>query len=297
MQQKCRVCKSEDITFLLTSENIHGKRVIDETDKFNVYRCNGCKSLLLGDIEIDVNYYKKYYQDDYYNFSSSTADGIRNLILKTLERFCLARRMNFIPTSLKKVVNGKLNLLDVGCGDGGFLKLMPESLFNKFGLEINTEACTICKEKGFKVFNSSIEDLDPKDLKFDVITMWHVLEHVSDPEVVLTKVNSLLSQDGVLVFSVPDAGSMGFKLGKKLWFHLDSPRHLFIPSDKGVEDLLAFCRFKVTKKKNAFYEFPLDIFWSVRKSPYGFFVYLLYPFIKILSRETTMYCCQKEVKK
>ena len=232
MQQKCRVCKSENLTFLLTSENIHGRKIVDEKDKFKINKCGGCGSLSLQDIKIDARYYRKYYPEDYYSFSSSNESGILNRLLIVFENFCARVRLKFILGNIKKSDKEKLNMLDVGCGDGGFLKLMPEELFNKYGLEINEDASRSCNNSGLKVFNSSVESFDPKDLKFDVVTMWHVLEHVDDPQVVLKKIYSLLSKDGIFVFSVPNAGSMGFKLGNKLWFHLDSPRHLYIPSNK-----------------------------------------------------------------
>lgn len=116
-------------------------------------------------------------------------------------------------------------LLDYGCGNGAFAKWMSKHGFEAVGLEPFSLGDPH-EEPNLKLVRAPLAQAS-KDLgTFDVITMWHVLEHVPDPVEVLTKLRALLNPGGVLIVSVPNFSSWQSTVFKGSWFHLDPPRHL-----------------------------------------------------------------------
>jgi 2-polyprenyl-3-methyl-5-hydroxy-6-metoxy-1,4-benzoquinol methylase len=100
------------------------------------------------------------------------------------------------------------SVLDVGCGSGNFLRCMKEKGFTAFGIEPSGSGSEYARdEHGVQIFHGMIEDYlaSHRDRKFDVITMLNVLEHVTDPVGILSKLSAVLASDGVLAIVVPDA--------------------------------------------------------------------------------------------
>ena len=82
---------------------------------------------------------------------------------------------------------------------------------------------------------------------FDVITMWHTLEHLPDPGAALARSSELLRPDGCLIISVPNASSAQARLGGDAWFHLDLPRHLFQFGPRSISALLSRSGFRLER--------------------------------------------------
>lgn len=103
-------------------------------------------------------------------------------------------------------------LLDIGTGDGFFLKFASD-FFQVDATEISKAGIKIARERGFNPFHGSVLEMNsPENLKYDVITLWHVLEHLPDPTAVLKQIQSLLKDDGILVIAVPNEFIPLFKL-------------------------------------------------------------------------------------
>lgn len=284
----CMLCRSERIKKFFISQNQHGRHLIDSKDEFSVFSCLDCGSVFLGGLNIDSEYYKKYYDSGYYRDAGiSLFSNFSNLLFK----FSVYRKQKLILSSLKKNEK-RFSILDVGCGAGGFLLQLDDKKFIKNGVEINREGADICKKKGLKIYEQDLMSINFSN-KFDVISMWHVLEHLSDPVAMLKKIHSILSDKGILIFEVPNTDSLGFRYGRKNWFHLDSPRHLILFNKRSIIKLCELSGFRVECMKNEFYDYPLDLFWSIRKSKIRFLFYPLYPIIKFFSRETLTFICKK----
>ena len=114
----------------------------------------------------------------------------------------------------------------------------------------------------------------------------HVFEHLENPKENILKIKKILKKKGMLIMSIPTSESIGLRIGKQYHFHLDTPRHLFIPSIKAIKKILKESGFKKIKIHSQPFEFPLDLFWSIRKSPFKYIIYPFYPLIKILNKET-----------
>lgn len=116
-------------------------------------------------------------------------------------------------------------LLDYGCGNGAFAAYMASLGYESVGLEpFSLGAPT--REKNLTLIRAPLADAGRELGVFDVITMWHVLEHVPDPREVLRKLLVHLAPKGTLVVSVPNFESWQSSLFGGRWFHLDPPRHL-----------------------------------------------------------------------
>jgi len=129
--------------------------------------------------------------------------------------------------------HGQGRLLDFGCGSGAYLLQMHQRNWRVAGLDSSGRVTQrIRDELGLPAFTGSLPHPDLEPESFDVITMWHSLEHVHDPASVLREARNLLAPGGKVVISVPNIDSLPFRWFGRHWFGLDLPRHLthFTPS-------------------------------------------------------------------
>jgi len=287
---KCKICNSEDVKHMFFSKNTHGKNIQSGEEKFDLYECNKCKCIFISKLKVDSEYYKKYYNLGYYG--NKKDKSISNFLEKLLFSYSMKRKEKMILDFFKNKTK-KLKILDIGCGAGNFLEKLDNKHFDKYGLEINQEGYKLCKNKGVKVINKEINKFDFKQEKFDVVTIWCVLEHINNPIETLKKIKEILTNNGILIFQIPNTGSMGFKFGRQNWFHLDSPRHLVIYNKSSINELCKITGFKIINIKNEFYDYPLDLFWSIRNSKIKYLFYPFYPLIKFSSKELLTIICKK----
>lgn len=123
-------------------------------------------------------------------------------------------------------------LLDIGCGTGEFLHEMAEHGWQVQGIEKDEKAAQYARvEYGLSVFDNGFDG----EAAFDVVTMWHVLEHLHEPIGQLRKIRTLLRDDGLLIVAVPNIFSFDAGYYGENWVALDAPRHLhhFVPASLG----------------------------------------------------------------
>ena len=150
--------------------------------------------------------------------------------------YCAKRRIALVS---KVTAEGSgRRLLDVGCGDGTFLKIAKAHGWEVTGTELNAASA---RRSGFEVYQSLDEcaSLAP----FDCVTFWHSLEHMRDPREVISKVRNLVADDGFLFIAVPDFGGLQSKAFKSRWLHLDVPRHLYHFTASSIDKMLQQSEF------------------------------------------------------
>lgn len=174
-------------------------------------------------------------------------------------------------------MRGGGQLLDIGSGTGHFLKVANENGFKGIGLEPDEEARNFahCINKVKSSAQEGLYDID--DCCFDVITMWHVLEHVYSLRKDLKKIYDILKCDGKLFIAVPNMNSFDARFYKKHWAAYDVPRHLYHFKKKDISRLLLEFDFALKKvipmKYDAYYVsmlsekyrnqlFPIGAFWG-----------------------------------
>jgi len=195
---------------------------------------------------------------DYYKSEDyiSHTDGKRNLFERAyhlVKSISLKRKLKLINS----VVKGEKHLLDVGCGTGDFLQIAIKNNWTVSGTEPNDEAREVANKKtNNSVFNAD-QILKFKQNSFDVITLWHVLEHLPELENHISVFKSLLKPNGTLIIAVPNYKSYDAIHYKHFWAAFDVPRHLWHFSRISISKLVEKENMKVEKtlpmKFDAFY--------------------------------------------
>jgi SAM-dependent methyltransferase len=132
---------------------------------------------------------------------------------------------------------GPGRLLDVGCGEGAFLRAARKRGWEVFGTELTAETARFARESGgLDVRTGGPAEWGFEAGTFDAVTFWHVLEHVPDPVAMLEQCARLLRPGGLIVVAVPNLRSLQAKLAGRHWFHLDVPYHVshFSPASLDV---------------------------------------------------------------
>jgi len=192
----------------------------------------------------------KYYESEAYISHTDGKSSFFERLYQFIKRFALKKKINL----LNELHPNKGHLLDIGAGTGDFLALAKSNGWNITGIEPSEKAKTIAGKKGV-VFAASTDVLE-KD-SFDVITMWHVLEHVPDVEKQIRELKRLLKPEGTIIIAVPNFRSYDAKYYRRFWAGFDVPRHLWHFSKKAIKQLFIKEKMKVEKilpmKFDAFY--------------------------------------------
>lgn len=185
----------------------------------------------------------KYYEsEDYISHTNSK----RNLFEKAyhfIRDISLKRKLKLINSFNSE----EKKILDIGCGTGSFLKIAKDNNWNVVGIEPNEKARSIAIENcGNSIFDTNkIEEL--KDGSFDVITLWHVLEHLPNLDRQIASLKRLLKANGTLIIAVPNFKSFDAKYYKEFWAAYDVPRHLWHFSKESIIKLFSTKKMIVVK--------------------------------------------------
>jgi len=222
--KQCNICESTEFTDFLEIQDYFLTK-----EKFNLIQCKKCKFVFVNP-RPNVNKIALYYDSPSYISHSGSNKGIINWGYKKIRNFTHYNKYKLIC----KYSLGK-TLLDIGCGSGELLYLFKKNKWDTLGIEPNDFARTFSrKQYGLNVFNENeIENISTSSK--DVITMWHVLEHVHDLNKRLSDIKRILKKDGVIFIAVPNIESFDAKWYQKYWAAYDVPRHLyhFTPSTMG----------------------------------------------------------------
>ena len=171
----------------------------------------------------------------YYEFEDyiSHTDGKRTLFEK-MYHFIKRKAIRDKVSLINSYQPLKGRILDIGAGTGDFLLEAKNQNWDILGIEPNDKAKGIAVGKGIK-FGDPIEKLESNS--FDVITMWHVLEHVPDVEHQVAELKRLLKPSGTIIIAVPNFKSYDAKYYKEFWAAYDVPRHLWHFSKTAIEKL------------------------------------------------------------
>ena len=171
-------------------------------------------------------------------------------------------------------------LLDVGSGKGRFLAAARDAGWQVVGVEYaRSSAEAAMATYGVEVVSGDFLEV-PISGRFDVVTMWHVLEHLPDPGAAIARATSMLRPGGRLVVSVPNIDSLQARLGGDSWFHLDSSRHLFHFSPRSLSALISSQGFRVDRTGHLYPEIEMIGLVQTMLARVGFEGDLLYRFAK-----------------
>ncbi|MDD7885971.1 bifunctional 2-polyprenyl-6-hydroxyphenol methylase/3-demethylubiquinol 3-O-methyltransferase UbiG [Flavivirga sp. 57AJ16] len=194
-----------------------------------------------------------YYKSEDYISHTDTQRNLFEKVYHFIRRISLKKKLKLINSFSYK----EKNLLDIGCGTGDFLQTAKQNNWKVYGIEPNKQARNIANKKTndavFKI--EQLLKFDPAS--FDVITLWHVLEHLPNLEDHITIFKKLLKPNGTLIIAVPNYKSYDAKYYKEFWAAYDVPRHLWHFNKKSISKLVSKVTMEVIKIKpmlfDAFY--------------------------------------------
>lgn len=181
-----------------------------------------------------------YYDSEAYISHSDSADNLVDKLYQYIKKYNLKRKVSLI----NKYTNTDKTILDIGAGTGSFLETAKRNGWKVYGIEPGKKARDLAANKGLKL----LDNLDLLEKRtFQVITLWHVLEHLPDLDWQINKITSLLDEDGTLIVAVPNFQSYDARYYKEYWAAYDVPRHLSHFSQLSIKKLFAKNGMKLEK--------------------------------------------------
>jgi 2-polyprenyl-3-methyl-5-hydroxy-6-metoxy-1,4-benzoquinol methylase len=160
------------------------------------------------------------------------------------------RQMETIGNRMLDLLEGKTQgrrILEIGCSYGAFLRLARQRGWSCVGVEASNRAAARAQKEGLEVYAGTLERnrAELNGRKFDVIALWHVIEHVADARSLLDSLFCMLTDDGYLALRTPNAESAGAILLGLAWEWFHAPEHVFIYTAHGIQQLFRECNLQV----------------------------------------------------
>lgn len=210
----CPICESELFPSLTCTDHALTK------ESFLLKQCSICKLLITTPRPSDEELPRYYAFPEYISHSGKSTSTLTSTVYRLARVLTLKWKRSLIE---KKVKPGQI--LDVGCGTGEFLLTMKKSGWKISGVEPSSTARIKAAKLTDEFIYSSISDV-PEE-KYNVITLWHVLEHLPDMTTVIPFLRQRLAQNGIICFAVPNHRSYDAQKYATHWAGYDVPRHLW----------------------------------------------------------------------
>lgn len=224
--EECPVCGHTHF-----SNHLICKDYAASQESFALVRCTKC-NLIFTNPRPDEDKIASYYSHENYISHTNRANNLTNLAYKVARHFTLRSKFRLI-----KKYTSKTRLLDFGCGTGTFISYLQKKGFDVTGYEPSPEANQVASHLTHTEILTSLPQLKKQE-KFDIITAWHVIEHVHDLKATIKTLRKALTKKGLLILALPNINSLDAKYYGTHWAALDVPRHLY-HFDKHSVELLA----------------------------------------------------------
>lgn len=241
----CCFCKSENIAKVFSAKDYTVSQ-----QEFEIWHCNNCTGRFTQHVPV-AEKIGSYYQSTDYVSHSDTKKGLINRLYHLVRSYTLQSKQKLV-SQLSGLQSG--HLLDIGAGTGAFAHTMKNAGWNITALEPDETA----RENALK--NYALHLQSPGDLYqlpsslFDVITMWHVLEHVHDLHGYISNFKRILKPGGTLLIAVPNYTSYDAEIYQRYWAAYDVPRHLYHFSPECMRRLMQQNGFNITNYKPMWFD-------------------------------------------
>ncbi len=220
----CPICNSDQTkAFLVCKDNTVSR------ETFNIIECISCGFKYINP-RPEAEKLGVYYKSEEYVSHSNTKKGFVNSVYQMVRKYTMLKKLQLISEFYK---TGKI--LDIGCGTGDFLKTLKDAKWETIGIEPSVDARKMAVE------NYALDVREEAEIKnlgtetFDIITMWHVLEHVPQLNGRIEDLKRLIKPNGVIIIAVPNYTSLDAKIYAENWAAYDVPRHLYHFSPADIE--------------------------------------------------------------
>jgi 2-polyprenyl-3-methyl-5-hydroxy-6-metoxy-1,4-benzoquinol methylase len=241
----CPVCGNNTFYFAHFCEDF-----LLSHEKFPVFVCTECYFHFTRDIP-SVDEMGRYYRSKDYISHTNAKKGIVDFLYHCVRKCMLRQKARMIERYYSR-----RTLLDVGCGTGHFASTMQRRGWKVVGVEPSDEVAAFARERfKLQVKSSLYERSLPANV--DVITLWHVLEHLPNLDEAMEQINSLLRCGGLLVVAAPNLLSYDARKYKEYWAAFDVPRHLWHFSPDTFYKLVLSYGFTLLRMRTM----PFDAFY------------------------------------
>ncbi|MEA3479496.1 MAG: class I SAM-dependent methyltransferase [Bacteroidota bacterium] len=234
--ETCPVCKNSSF-----SEYLECKDHFLTRETFLIVECNSCHFRFTNPRPKEENN-AAYYKSQEYISHSNVKGGLLNSLYHNVRNYTITRKYKIV----NRYASGN-KILDIGCGTGQLLHHFKNKGWDTMGIEPDEGA------RKFAIDNYHLQITDLGSLissgkyKFDVIMMWHVLEHVNQLDEYLQKIKSILHENGTFIVAVPNSNSWDAGHYKSNWAAYDVPRHLYHFDQGSINNLMEQHMFKLEK--------------------------------------------------
>lgn len=265
--QKCYCCGAQNFKSYTKAKDNYS----DET--FDIQQCVDC-GFIFTNPRPKLEEIGKYYNAEGYMSHQSHSKGFVQSIYRYARNFMKRKKLKIIQEQIQK--NDNFNLLDFGCGTGDFLHFIKQNNIHAEGIEPDEKARNVAKTVNhLEVF--SIEEMSKiEHEKYDVITLWHVLEHIYNLNEQIDYFYKWLKPDGILVIAVPNIESYDARRYQQYWDGLDVPRHIYHFSQKNLLQIMQNHHFRISQK----YPLVLDAYYVSMRSEWHLGTNKLLAYIK-----------------
>jgi SAM-dependent methyltransferase len=235
----CPVCNATSFSSFITCKDYTASN-----ETFNIVNCQSCSFKFTSPRPQNQDLGNYYKSEDYISHSN-TSKGLISKLYKSVRNHTIKKKIALV---LKHVSRG--TILDYGCGTGMFLSACQKDGWKAFGMEPDEGARKIATQMGLNTFSDKDRmQTYITNQKFDAITLWHVLEHVTDLPETLSFFKSKLNPKGALIIAVPNHTSYDANKYKEFWAAYDVPRHLYHFEINSISKLLDNYGFKLEETK------------------------------------------------
>lgn len=237
----CPVCNSSHHTpYMVTNALMHKPN----DEKFHFHQCENCIAVFLTD-PVQEAYLPSYYTNNYLPYKGAAAWGKFHSFVENSQQQLDKKRMVFVAKATKGRTN--FTILDVGCGNPTFLKLVQQKLgATCTGIDFSDNGWQSETAESLTLIKTTVADFEPEQ-QYDVITLWHYLEHDYNLQKTVAKLHKLLAPGGQLIIEVPDYRSWSAHIQKQHWQGWHSPRHLTLLAKPGFEALFTAAKWRINK--------------------------------------------------
>lgn len=246
--KQCPICNGADFSPYLTCID---HSVSHET--FGILQCNNCE-LLITSPRPDETDLEKYYLSPTYTSHINQGKSLLDRTYLLARTFTLKWKLSLLEKYHSKQ---KGSILDFGCGVGQFLNVALKGGWMTTGVEPSKVARMNADPMVSQNIAPSLQDIAAQPKKFDAITAWHVIEHVSELSKTIEILKQLLKDNGTMFIAVPNHNSWDARHYKSYWAAYDVPRHLWHFNIHSMTSLLSAHSLNVTRvvpmRLDAFY--------------------------------------------
>lgn len=245
---ECPVCKSKAFAKVLTATDYTVSK-----EQFDIHHCNDCQHRFTNPVPKEAAI-GPYYQSEEYISHSNTSKGLINRLYHIVRKRALRSKRKLAQSASGKQTG---RLLDIGSGAGAFLAEMKAAGWTVDGIEPDEGARAVAKKDFGVIAQPSDAFFGLEEGQYDVVTMWHVLEHVHQLDGYMEKIAKLLKPGGTLLIAVPNYNSLDAERYKAGWAAYDVPRHLYHFCKTSMQRLLERHQYQLRKIRMM----PFDSFY------------------------------------